>query len=158
MADPVTLTRSRTYPVPLERTYERTLSIPLEQIFAKRYGLIPPVTKTEGDDPWGTPGQTRVVTTADGGQMREELLTAEPPNRFTYRLTDVQGPLRRLIDSIDGTWSFEAVGSGSRVTWTWVVHPTTSPLVRPGIPVLTKLWNGYARQSLDHLEELLLAG
>ena len=94
MADPVTLTRSRTYPVPVERTYERTLSIPLEQIFAKRYGLIPPVTKTEGDDPWGTPGQTRIVTTADGGRMREELLTAEPPNRFTYRLTDVQGPLR----------------------------------------------------------------
>lgn len=158
MPDAVTMTRSRTYPVSVGDAFDHTLALPLEQLFDKRYGPIPPVTQTAGDEPWGEPGQVRVVTTADGATMREELLSVERPDVFTYRLSDVQGPMRRLIDTIDGAWRFEAVGSGSRITWSWVVHPTTSPLARLAMPVLTRLWQGYARQGLDRLEALLLAG
>ena len=157
MVDPVTLVRSRTYPLPVEEAFERTLTVPLPKLFDKRYGLIPSVTDTKGDEPWGTVGQTRVVTTADGATMREQLRAVEPPSRFTYELTDVQGPLRRLIASIDGAWTFEPAGTGARVTWTWVVHPTTSRAAKAATPVLARLWQGYARQALDRLEALLLA-
>jgi Polyketide cyclase / dehydrase and lipid transport len=158
MADPVTLSRSRTYPVPQEEAFAGTLAVPLEQVFDKRYGPLPPVVATVGGGTWGTVGQTRVVKTADGGQMQEELTTVDPPSAFGYELTDIQGPMRRLVGSIDGTWTFDAVGSGSRITWTWVVHPTTSPAATLALPVIKRVWQGYARQALDRLEALLLAG
>ena len=157
MPEAVTLTRSRSYPVSVEEAFERTLSVPLPELFDRRYGPLPPVTQTVQDDPWAKPGQTRLVKTADGGEMYEELVTVDAPDRFTYELSRIQGPMRRLVDTIDGTWTFDPVGTGTRITWTWVLHPTTSPAAKVAVPVLARLWQGYARQALDRLEELLLA-
>ena len=57
-----------------------------------------------------------------------------------------------------GTWTFEAdslpTGEGTRVTWRWVVHPANA-VGRLVMPVFGRLWHGYARRSLAHLETLL---
>src|SRR3954453_3584935 len=111
MPNPVILTRSRTYPVPVEKAFDQTLAVPLQQLFQKRYGPLPPVIETVQGSSWDAPGQTRLVKTADGGQMQEELRTVEAPRRFTYELTHIEGPMRRLVATIDGTWTFEPVGT-----------------------------------------------
>jgi hypothetical protein len=63
--------------------------------------------------------------------------------------------MKTLVGSLDGTWSFDPVGTGTRVTWTWTVHPA-SAAAGLAMPVFARLWRGYARQALDDLEGLLL--
>ncbi|HRW36991.1 MAG: SRPBCC family protein [Acidimicrobiales bacterium] len=155
MASPLHVSCSRTYPVPADRAYELTVAWPLEELFHRRYGPIPPIVGTDQDGEWGTFGQVRTIHLADGGSMQERLTTVEPPHRFGYEITGVTGPMKPLAARIEGTWAFEEVGTGCRITWTWVIHPASSAsgLV---LPVFGRIWKGYARRALDHLEALLL--
>jgi hypothetical protein len=86
--------------------------------------------------------------------MREVLTNVDAPLSFGYRLSDITGPLRPLVDSIDGTWEFVPCGTGTKVTWRWVLHPRG-----PGtlvMPLIASMWHGYARQALEVLSEQLL--
>ena len=115
MAAPVELAQSRTFPFPVEKAFAFTLSAPLPAIFRQWWGPLPPITDVTGPESWGTVGQTRVIRTADGATMHEELLTVEAPDRFAYELTEVTGALKYLFASVDGSWSFAAVGTGTGV-------------------------------------------
>lgn len=156
MASPLHVSCSRTYPVPIEQAFAFTLPVPLEAVFCRRFGPLPPVTKTTQDGEWATVGQMRTVHTSDGATMRERLVTVEAPNAFAYELTDVTGPIKPIAKSIDGSWTFETVGTGTRITWAWTIHPV-SRASRLAFPVLAPLWRGYARRALDRLEGLMLA-
>ncbi len=150
------LQQSRTYPVPVEDAFTRTLAAPLELVMSRRYGVLPPVRRVRDQvGPWGTPGQTRVIELADGGSMREELLTVVPEEEFRYRITEVTGPMTALVTSLDGRWGFEPAGTGVRVTWSWSVPPRGSA-ARLLMPAFARLWRGYARQALEQLEPLIL--
>ncbi len=63
--------------------------------------------------------------------------------------------MKPLVGGIEGAWSFEAVGTGTRVTWSWEVEPASSASGYL-MPVFGRLWAGYARQALENLEDLLL--
>ena len=156
MARPHTVTRSRTFPVALDQAFRITLVTPLAELFNRRFGPIPPITSTDQDGEWGTVGQVRTIHLSDGGSVSERLVTLDEPNVFTYELTEIAGPLGSLVDRVDGTWAFEAVGTGSRITWTWTIHPESGAAAFV-LPVFGLVWQGYARQALDHLEEILLA-
>jgi hypothetical protein len=47
------------------------------------------------------------------------------------------------------------VGTGTRVTWQWTIHPRTA-LSAPVLPLFGRLWLGYARQSLEELSNQLV--
>ncbi len=144
-------------PVPVEQAYHWLLPEPLTSIFDRWYGPIPSireVTDQEGD--WGTVGQSRTIRTADGGTMREQLTTVEAPHRFGYTLEDVTGPMKLLVSTVEGMWSFEPAGTGVRITWAWTVHPSNQ-VAEVAMPLFGWLWKGYARQSLERIEERLLA-
>jgi hypothetical protein len=155
MADPLVLVQSRTLPFPVEQAFAFTLAAPLPAIFSRWWGPLPPISGVDGPEPWGTPGQVRHIRTADGASMREELLTADAPDRFTYRLTEVAGALRLLFASVDGSWAFQPVGAGTRVTWSWTIHPA-SAAASVVLPVVGLLWKGYARRALDRLDEMMV--
>jgi hypothetical protein len=156
MSTPTYLQCSRTYPLTVEQAFDGVLPMPLEQLFNRRYGPIPPIKAVDGPaGPWGTAGQERTVRLADGGSMREELTQVDRPHAFGYVLSDVTGPLKPLAARVEGVWSFEPVGTGSRITWAWTVHPA-SALGRFAMPVFARLWRGYARRSLARIEELLV--
>lgn len=156
MAAPLHVSRSRTYPVPVADAYAHTLALPLEQLFSTRFGPIPPIAGTTQEGEWGARHQVRTVRLADGGTMQERLVAVDPPHRFAYELTDVTGPMKPLATHIEGEWAFDAVGTGTRITWSWVIHPKGT-VGRVAMPVFGRLWNGYARRALDRLEGLLLA-
>ena len=157
MTTPLELETSRTFPASVDRAFEVVLTAPLETIFSRRFGAIPPVRRVRDQDgTWGTVGQTRVIELADGGTMREELTTVEQQREFTYRITDLTGPLKALATSLDGRWAFEPAGTGVRITWAWTVHPASS-FAELAMPVLGWLWRGYARQAMEEIETLLLA-
>lgn len=148
---------SRAVPVPVEQAYGFVLPEPLTAIFDSWYGPLPSIKEVTGQDgDWGTVGQSRTIHTSDGGTMREQLTTVEPHQRFGYTLTEITGPMKFLVGSVDGMWSFEPVGTGVRITWSWTLHPA-SQFADVAMPLFGWLWKGYARQSLEQIEKLLLA-
>lgn len=147
---------ARAYPVSVEEAFDTVLPMPLEQLFNRRYGPIPRIRSVEQPDgPWGTVGQLRTIRLADGGSAREELTRVDRPNAFGYVLTEVTGPMKPLAARVDGLWSFVPAGTGTRITWSWTVHPA-SAVGRVAMPVFARLWRGYARQALARIEGLLV--
>ena len=151
------MSASRAYPVPVEAAFDRLVPAPLHRVFARRYGPIPAVRSTEDEpsEPWGHAGQVRTVRLAGGGSMREQLTRVDRPTTFCYTLSHVSGSMRLLAARVDGLWRFDPVGTGTRITWQWSVHPA-SRLAAPVLPVFALLWQKYARQSLESIEQLLL--
>lgn len=155
MARSIAVQASRAIPAEPRRAFDITLPIPLTEIFSRRYGLLPPVRQIRDQHgAWGQVGQSRTVVTADGGTMRELLTGVDAPHSFSYRVDGITGPLRPLVDNIDGRWEFTPYGTGTKVTWGWTLHATT--LGAPTMPLVVRMWRGYARQALEQLSEQLL--
>lgn len=148
------LSCSRAVPVGFEDACERVLHLPLPELFRRRFLAIAPIRETRQEGSWGTPGQTRVIRLADGGSMQETLTRVDPPHSFGYSISGIRGPLQPLVPSAEGEWSFEPAGTGTRITWSWLVTPT--PLGGVAMPVFRAMWNGYARPALEEIERLLL--
>jgi Polyketide cyclase / dehydrase and lipid transport len=152
----VAVEQSRAIPIEVHQAFELTLPMPLTAIFCRRYGLLPPVKQIRGQEGvWGQVGQTRTVATTDGGTMRELLTEVDAPHSFSYCLSHITGPMRPLVDTVDGRWEFAPLGTGTLITWRWTLHPKSlgAGVLRP----ITSMWRGYARQALELLSERLLA-
>ncbi len=148
--------QSRAIPIELPRAFEQTLPMPLTAIFSRRFALLPPVKEVRGQQGvWGQPGQTRTVVTTDGGTMRELLTEVDAPSSFSYLLSDITGPMRPLVNSIDGHWEFTTRGTGTLIIWRWTLHPTAVGAYV--MPLIILMWRSYARQALELLSDRLLA-
>jgi hypothetical protein len=148
--------QSRGIPIEPHRAFDATLPIPLMTIFSRRYGLLPPIKEVRGQEgKWGQVGQSRMVVTTDGGTMRELLTEVDSPNSFSYTLSEISGPMRPLVDSIEGRWEFTPHDTGTLITWRWTLHAKL--LGTCVMPLITLMWRGYARQALELLSQQLLA-
>ncbi len=154
---PVLLEQSSAIPVSVEHAWDVLLPAPLDRVFSRRFAALPPVRSVRDQvGVWGgAVGQSRVIVLADGGTMREELLTVRRPEMFGYRISDITGPMRPLVAGILGSWTLEPVGTGVRVTWSWTLEPA-SRAAGLAMPVFSRMWHGYARQALEEIERLLL--
>lgn len=152
-----TMSCSRSYPIAFDDAYAATIAVPLDRLFSKRFAAFPAITSIVQDDdaPWSTTGQLRTIHTSDGGAMRERLTSTDAPREFTYELRPEGGPMAPLVERVAGGWSFEPVGTGTRITWTWTVH-APSRAAGVALPAFARLWQGYARRALDRLEGMLL--
>ena len=156
MTSPVVLARSRTVPVPVEHAFDVVLPTPLPDLFRHRYAAIPPISAVRDQEGvWGSVGQTRTIVLADGATMREELTSLERPDGFGYRITGITGVMKALVGAVDGRWSFEPDGPGTRVTWQWTVRPA-SRAAALAMPVFGLMWRGYARKALAEIDALVL--
>jgi Polyketide cyclase / dehydrase and lipid transport len=159
---PVAVEQSRVIPVSVDAAFNRTLPLPLPAIFAHWYGPIPPIKAVRDQTgEWAAAGQTRTVVLVGGGSMHEELTVVDPPRSFGYTLSNIKGPLAALVGSVEGTWTFAAtdVGesgvTGTKVTWQWILHPK-SGVTAPVLPVLARIWKGYAARALESLSRVLV--
>ncbi len=150
-----TVEQSRVIAVAVEDAFNGTLPLPLPQLFRHWYGPIPPIKEVLGQTGhWEAVGQTRLVRLIGGGSMREELTSVDPPRSFGYRLTEITGPLAPLVRWVEGRWQFTPTVAGTIVTWGWDIHPRSAPAA-VAMPVLGRLWKGYARRALAQLATLL---
>jgi hypothetical protein len=150
------LSASAVVPAAPERAYDAVVSSPLERLLGKRSGPIPPVVRTEGADsgPWGSSiGQTRTIVLGDGGRLLETLVETDRPAAYGYRLSDVRGPMRPLVRTVEGRFTFVPEGAGTRVTWSWRLHLTAAP-VRLLMPVFGVFWRRSARDAFAQVAEL----
>ena len=156
MASSVAVEQSRVIPVAVEDAFNRTLPLPLPVIFSHWYGPIPPIKAVRDQaGEWDAAGQTRTVVMVGGGSMREELTSVDPPRSFGYTLSNIKGPLAPLVGSVEGTWRFTPAGTGTTVTWQWILHPK-SGVTAPVLPLVGRIWKRYARRSLETLSQLLV--
>jgi hypothetical protein len=147
------LSASRTVDLDVDSTFARVLPMPLEELFVSWYGPLPPIRGTRGPQPWQTPGQRRTVELVGPGSMAETLTEVDPPHQFSYRLGDIRGPMKGLISSVEGRWSFAPRGSGTAITWSWNV--TAHRATRWILPLFGRFWRGYADLALRRLDEVL---
>jgi hypothetical protein len=157
MPAPYAVSSSRAVPVPIDEAYLHTLRLPLTEMFARRYLAIPRIVRVDQRDPgdWGTVGQRRTIHLADGGSMLETLARCDEPDAFGYEITGLHGALSLLVDRIEGTYAFVNAGTGTRVTWSWLLHPKGGRGATV-MPVFGRMWAGYARQALEELERSLV--
>jgi hypothetical protein len=151
-----TVERSRAIPVSPEQAFTKTLPMPLPALFRHWYGPIPPIKEVRdqrGD--WSSVGQTRTIALTGGGTMQETLTEVNPGRSFGYTITGITGPMAPLIGRVEGAWIFDPAGTGTRVTWRWVLHPK-SALSAPALPVFARLWRGYANGALETLSDYLV--
>ena len=151
-----TFRASRSIPVAVDVAYEAVLPMPLPQIFSRRFAALPPIKEVRDQTGvWGTVGQTRTIVLADRGTMRETLTSVDQGESFGYHIEPLTGALKPLVGSAEGMWSFAPAGSGVEVSWQWIVRPTGVGGV--AMPLLARMWQGYARQALEEIERALLA-
>lgn len=48
------------------------------------------------------------------------------PDHFDYVLTEFTGAFKPLVTHVTGRWAFAPAGTGTRVTWSWTLHPTNA--------------------------------
>lgn len=152
------LSHSRTYPVAVGEAFERTMAMPLPDLFKVRYAAIPPIAEVRDQvGEWSDVGQTRTIVLQGpgGGSMLETLTSVDRPSSFGYELTQIAGPMKPLVASVDGLWSFAPAGTGTRITWEWTVHPASS-LAAKAMGGFAKMWQGSARNAFQALEEHLV--
>lgn len=156
MLSPLHLESSRAVPVEVEAAFDRLLPHPVTDLMARRYALLPPIREVRDQaGAWGEVGQSRTIVLADGGTMRERLTEVARPGHFSYVLTDFTGAFKPLVSHVDGRWAFAPAGTGVRVTWSWTLHPTTASAARV-LPVVGRMWRGYARQALERASDVLV--
>ncbi|WP_406814393.1 SRPBCC family protein [Mycobacterium sp. M23085] len=155
MAHSLVVDQSVVTPVAVRDAFHRTLPIPLPTLFHRWYGPFPPIKEVrEQTGAWDSAGQTRVVQLAGGATMREELTSVDPPRSFGYRLSEVTGPMALLVDHVLGEWIFAPAAGGTEITWRWDIR-ARSALTAWALPVLGRMWQGYARRALHDLSAVL---
>ena len=149
----VEMAASRTVDGDVATTFDLVMPLRLEQLFTRWRGPIPPIRSTRGPARWQTAGQQRRVDLIGPGWMIETLTEVDPPHHFSYRLDGIHGPMRALIATVDGRWSFAPDAGGTEITWSWRVTPRTP--TRWLLPTFARFWRGYADVALRNLEEIL---
>ena len=127
MAQPLVVEQSRAIPVDQEELFNALVPMPLPALFHRWYGPIPPIKEVRdqsGD--WDAVGQSRTILLTGGGSIREQLTSYDAPRSFGYVLSDIKGPMAPLVSGIDGLWSFEPGGTGTKVTWRWTIDPRSA--------------------------------
>src|SRR5690242_15377825 len=142
---PYLLSSSADFATTPEVAWDALVAAPLEVLFTERSGPIPPVVRCEGQaGAWGSPGQTRTVVLSDGSSNLETLVGSDRATLdYRYVLSDFKGPFKALVRTIDGQFAFAPEGAGTRVTWTWSMHPT-NPVGGLALRVVGVFWRRWA--------------
>lgn len=144
MASPYLLSSSTVVSAGADAAWTGVLDAPLNELFTERAGAIPPIKETTGQDGrWDAVGKTRTVVLADGSSNLETLVEYTQPSSYRYQLSDFTGPMKGLVAKVEGQFTFVPEGEGTRVTWSWRIHPT-NPVTRLFLPVLGVFWRKYA--------------
>lgn len=143
---PVSVTIRQTTTATPAQAFDTIIPVALETIF-RGYGPLPAVTGVRDQvGEWDAAGDTRTVLLKGGGTMSEQLTRVERPGRCEYRVAPQDGPLKLIVDHIEGQFLFEPGpgGEGCVIAWTYAFFP--KPGRRLPLLALAPLWRRYATQ------------
>jgi len=99
---------------------------------------------------WDGVGQTRVLRLSDGSSVRETTTDVVRPDFFAYELTEFTKAFGPIIHHARAEWRFEAVESGTLITWTYTFFgkPGRGWIVSL---IVNLIWAAYMRQVMPGL-------
>lgn len=158
MPRPVAVSVDFTLPLPPHDAYVLTTQVELADAFHAAAG-VPAVTGTTPlEGAWDHAGARRLVHVDGGGQLTEEVLVADPPIRFEYRISDFTFALRHLIDEGRGQFRFGLAGPHTAVTWKYTFTPR-SQLTTPVVALFARLaWRRYMAATARRFGDLSRRG
>lgn len=153
MNNQVDITVHVTVASPAAQCFDYIVPVELSHIF-RPYLLLPGVERTDETERWFTPGLSRTVHFTDGSKAKEQLLTVEPSQSFTYEISEFTGINKFLVSSIYGAWKFsQNSASTTDIQWTYslVCHNAATRLIVQAIvaPMLKR----YLQRALRVIEQ-----
>jgi hypothetical protein len=108
---------------------------------------------------WNEVGQERTFELADGSSLRERMTEVVAPKTFAYEIDEITGPLRRLVSTFSGRWSFssepaDGEGEATLAHWHYVFTPHSRWTRPPTFVIVRALWQPYMGQVLRRTAEL----
>lgn len=142
-----------TIKAPIATCFDYIVPVELAHIFHP-YLLLPGVKRTDETERWFTPGISRTVYFTDGSTAKENLLTVEPPQSFTYKISAFTGINKVLMSHIMGTWQFMLNDDDTtNIEWTYSLacHNTLVRLLAR--VVVAPMLQRYLQRALQILKE-----
>jgi len=119
--------------------------------FYPKFRVIPATVQVENQTgAWDGVGQTRVLRLSDGSSVRETTTDVVRPDFFAYELTEFTKAFGPIIHHARAEWRFEAVESGTLITWTYTFFgkPGRGWIVSL---IVNLIWAAYMRQVMPGL-------
>ena len=101
----------------------------------------------------GVVGSRIRVTNTEGSQHVEEIVEWQPDHRLRLHMKEFSAPLSRLATSFVESWAFERVGSATKVTRSFELHPK-SGFTRPALWLISLLLNRAIARHLRQMRDL----
>lgn len=120
------------------------------------YGPLPGVVRTtDQTGKWTIPGQTRKLEMSGNIGAIQEILIAQRPHFFAYRVQEFTHILNLLAYGAEARWWFEPTANGAMtLTWTYTFWPR-SRIGKLGIyPVISTIWHRYMVVTLRAMRDL----
>jgi len=119
--------------------------------FYPKFRVIPATVQVENQTgAWDGVGQTRVLRLSDGSSVRETTTDVVRPDFFAYELTEFTKAFGPIIHHARAEWRFEAVETGTLITWTYTFFgkPGRGWIVSL---IVNLIWAAYMRQVMPGL-------
>ena len=151
MTKPLDIVVNISIAAPVPECFNYIVPVKLAHIF-RPYLLLPGVKHTDEAERWATPDISRTVYFTDGSTAKEELLTVEPPQSFTYRISAFTGINKFLVSHINGTWQFTPNNDKTDIKWTYslICHNTVARFAAK--VVVAPMLRRYLQRALQILE------
>ena len=138
-----------------DRLFDYFIPIKLP-ILLRGYGLLPAVVKvSEQTGAWDVPGSSRMVHLSDSGTIREEVISCDRPNLFSYKLSKFTGMFSLLVAGANGEWRFKQINNQlTEVNWEYSFDAKgrfTRLILQP---IIELLFHRYMQQIVEDLSVL----
>lgn len=101
----------------------------------------------------GVVGSRIRVTNMDGSSHIEEIMEWQPGHSLRLRMNGFSPPLSRLATEFVESWAFERVGTATRVTRSFELHPK-SAVARPALWLISRLLKRAIARHLRQMRDL----
>jgi len=104
---------------PIEQVFDESIDCQNLPKFFTGYQAIPAIVHATTTD--GLPlheGSTRIVQNSNGSAIEEAIVALHRPTLQAYKLLrGFKPPFSWLVRSASGQWSYQAMNSGTHITW-----------------------------------------
>ncbi|MFT4245369.1 MAG: SRPBCC family protein [Micrococcaceae bacterium] len=133
--------------------FKYIVPVKLSHIFLP-YLLLPGVEHTDEAERWIKPGLVRTVYFTDKSKATEQLLTVNPVQSFTYKITNFTGINRFLLKGINGIWLFSKTSDNeTKIKWTYLLicHNQVTKFIAKF--VVSPMLKAYLKRALQILKQ-----
>jgi hypothetical protein len=120
------------------------------------YGPLPGVDRTiDQSGTWTTRGETRGLQMSRGITATQEILIAERPDFFAYRVSEFNSVLNLMAHGAEARWWFTEVEPETMILhWTYTFWPRSVAGKLTLYPVIRTIWSWYMQVAIQDMKSI----